>query len=345
MTVEFVTGNLLEAEAEALVNTVNTVGVMGKGIALQFKQAFPQNFDVYHRACERNEVRPGQMLVVPTGSLMNPRFIINFPTKRHWKERSRLEDIDAGLHALAELIPQLKIGSLALPPLGCGNGGLDWAVVRPRIQAALSDVPGVRVLVYEPKGAPEPKKMPISTKRPRMTPGRAALIGALERYALPGYELSLLEVQKLAYFLQAAGEPLKLEFVKGKYGPYSEVLNHVLQRIEGHYIKGYGDRSISSPIGLLPEASPEAEAFLQHHPETLNRLQRVSALIDGFETPYSMELLSSVHWVAHEDPLARNDVDKAVSGVWSWNDRKRKTFKAEHIRIAWQQLKKQGWLS
>jgi len=347
MAINYVTGNLLEAPVEALVNTVNTVGVMGKGIALQFKQAFPHNYEVYRKACQNNELWPGKLLVVPTGSLMNPRMIINFPTKRHWRSPSQLEDIDAGLRALAELIPQLEIDSLALPPLGCGNGGLDWAVVQPRIHAALNGIPDVSILVYEPKGAPEAKEMRVFTKRPKMTPGRAALIGTIERYTIPGYDLSLLEIQKLAYFLQSAGEPLKLDFIKGKYGPYAENLNHVLQRIEGHFIRGYGDRSsINSKISLLSGASEEAENFIQLHPETLERLERVSTLIDGFETPYSMELLSTVHWVAQEENVAaKHDTAKIVASVWAWSDRKRAIFKEAHIKTAFERLQEHRWLN
>lgn len=345
MAINYVTGNLLEAPVDALVNTVNIEGVMGKGIALQFKQAFPHNYEVYRKSCQNNELWPGKLLVVPTGSLMNPRMIINFPTKRHWRSRSQLEDIDAGLRALAELIPRLEIDSLALPPLGCGNGGLDWAIVQPRIHAALNGIPDVSILVYEPKGAPAAKEMMVLTKRPMMTPGRAALIGTIERYAIPGYDLSLLEIQKLAYFLQSAGEPLKLNFVKGKYGPYAENLNHVLQRIEGHFIRGYGDRSINSKISLLSGASEEAESFVQFHPETLERLERVSTLIDGFETPYSMELLSTVHWIAQEEnSTAVHDAATVVAGVWSWNDRKKALFKVDHIKMALERLRNQCWL-
>ena len=168
--VELTTGNLLEASAEALVNTVNTVGVMGKGIALQFRQEFPRNYELYRSACKRGEVVPGKMFVVPTERLDNPKYIINFPTKRDWKSRSRVEDIEAGLVDLVDTIRREGIGSIAVPPLGCGNGGLNWAEVRPRILHALAAVPEVRVMLFEPGGAPEPEAMAIATKRPAMNP-------------------------------------------------------------------------------------------------------------------------------------------------------------------------------
>ncbi|MBI4230344.1 MAG: macro domain-containing protein, partial [Planctomycetes bacterium] len=196
--IERVTGNLLEADAEALVNTVNCVGVMGKGIALQFRQAFPDNAKAYRRACKEGKVQPGSMLVYDAGPLVSPRYIINFPTKRHWKGKSRIEDVRDGLRDLVRTIRRLKVRSIAIPPLGCGNGGLAWEDVRPLIEKALTQVPGVRTRLYEPAGAPARAEMPVRTKRPAMTAGRAALLGIFRRYLIPGYQLTMLEVQKLA---------------------------------------------------------------------------------------------------------------------------------------------------
>jgi O-acetyl-ADP-ribose deacetylase (regulator of RNase III) len=340
--IEHITGNILDAPAEALVNTVNTVGVMGKGIALQFRQAFPDNFDAYARAVEKGEVKPGRMFVFRR--LTHPRWIINFPTKRHWRQRSRMEDIDSGLIDLAATIHKEGIPSIAIPPLGCGNGGLDWRQVRPRIEAALASLTDVRVLVYEPKGAPIADEMKIATKRPNMTAGRAALIRLLADYALPWYRVTLLEIQKLAYFLQAAGQPLKLDFAKGKYGPYAENLHHVLQRIEGHFIRGYGDRSRAASIQLLAGAAEEADAVLSEDAETVGRLKRVSELIEGFETPHSLELLATLHWLAREDSQISNDSSLAIGGVQQWNDHKKLAFSPDHIRTAWEHLKLKSWL-
>jgi O-acetyl-ADP-ribose deacetylase (regulator of RNase III) len=342
--IEHVSGNLLEADVEALVNTVNTVGIMGKGIALQFRQAFPENYEAYRKACELGEVEPGQMFVFHTGELHNPRFIINFPTKRHWKGKSKMADIESGLAALVKVIRKERIRSIALPPLGCGNGGLNWDDVLPHIKEAFAALPETRLLVYAPAGAPAAEQMPVATKTPNMTAGRAALIGLLADYAVPGYRLTLLEVQKLAYFLQTAGEPLRLKFVKERYGPYAETLHHVLQRLDGHFIRGYGDRSRDASIRLLPEARGKADEFLQEHPDTRHRLERVAGLIDGFETPYGMELLATVHWVAQESSAARTDVTMAVQGVHSWSDHKKRTFRPEHIQVAWQRLHEQKWL-
>ena len=338
-------GNMLEADVEALVNTVNCVGIMGKGIALQFKQAFRDNFHAYANACRKGEVKPGRMFIFPTNKMFNPKYIINFPTKRHWKEKSKLEYIEKGLNALVTEVRRLRIKAIAIPPLGCGYGGLKWPEVRNLIETAFDQLPDVQALIFEPKGTPEAESMPIDSQKPSLTRARALLIKLLEQYAIPGYHLSLLEIQKLAYFLQVAGEPLRLNYVKHKYGPYAENLNFVLQLLEGHYIRGYGDRSVRASIRLLNSAGEEASRFLADNQEAFRRLERVGQLIEGFETPYGMELLSSVHWVAVADDEPAQTAEQAVDRIFAWNAHKRKTFKATHIHKAWQRLVEQNWLS
>jgi len=342
--IRYTTGNLLEAEADALVNTVNCVGVMGKGIALQFKQAFPENYEKYRLACEHHEVQPGRMFVHGTGNLMGTKFIINFPTKQHWKGKSKIADVDSGLDALVEVIRDHRIKSIAVPPLGCGNGGLNWNLVRQLIEHKLSALSGVEVLVYEPAGAPANREMMVATKSPNMSRGRAALLGIFGKYLIPGYELTMLEIQKLAYFLQEAGEPLKLNFVKDKFGPYAETLHHVLQRIEGHFIRGYGDRSRDASVEVVPEAVTTAmELLAAEYPDTLKRADRVESLIEGFETPFGLELLSTVHWVLKETPECRTNLPATISAVHSWNARKAEIFNPAQIELAWGQLREKGW--
>lgn len=338
-------GNLLVADTEALVNTVNCVGYMGKGIALQFKQAFPENFKVYARACDREEVQPGRMLVFETGLMRNPKFIINFPTKRHWRGKSKIEDLEAGLEALVKEVKLRSIRSIALPPLGCGHGGLDWRVVAPMIRQAFEAVPDVRVLLYAPAGAPAAEAMPVRTKRPTMTVARALFVRIMDQYLVLAYRMTLLEIHKLAYFLQEAGEPLRLNYEGGHYGPYAQNLNKVLERIEGHFTRGYGDSQTPDvEIRILEGAVDEASAFLADHRESLQRLEFVARLIEGFETPYGMELLSSVHWVtAHGDAPART-LEEAIEAVHSWNPRKKRMFRREHLKIAWARLDGEGWL-
>jgi O-acetyl-ADP-ribose deacetylase (regulator of RNase III) len=343
--IEFQEGDMPRADAEALINTVNCVGIMGRGIALQFRKEFPENYDAYKAVCDRGELHPGMMLVFSVNQLQNPRYIINFPTKRHWKGKSRIEDIRSGLQSLVEEIRQRGVESIAIPPLGCGLGGLDWNQVRPLIEKAFSQLPGVRVLVYEPKGAPAAKQMAMIKMVPKMTAGRAALLGLMRRYlaAVMDPSVSLLEIHKLAYFMQEAGEPLRLRFVKGHYGPYAENLRHVLTHIEGHFISGFGDAEDDpeKQIELNVEASERAETFMHGHPKTEILFDRVAKLIGGFETPYGMELLATVHWVAGHE--AASTADEAMAKVYSWNDRKR-MFQEQHIRIAWNVLREMGWL-
>jgi len=336
-------GNLLKTDAEALVNTVNCVGHMGKGIALQFKKAYPENYEAYRRACDAEQVRPGRMFIFETGNMFNPRYIINFPTKRHWRGKSRYEDIESGLKALVEDVRRLGIRSVAMPPLGCGLGGLDWKRVRTMIEQAFLELPEVEVMLFPPSGAPEAKDMPVRTKRPKLTVARALFIEMMAQYSRLAYRLTLLEVQKLAYFLQESGEPLRLNFEEGHYGPYAHNLNKVLEVLEGHYISGYGDtQKPDVEISLQPHAAEEADAFLTEHVESRRRLERVAEVIDGFETPYGMELLSSLHWVAaHRDHPAKN-ADDAIGLVRDWNERKRGLFQDKHMRLAWARLVSAG---
>jgi len=338
-------GDILSADTEALVNTVNCVGVMGRGIALQFKKVFPENLKRYKAACDRKEVRPGKMFTYDLNSLHNPHYVINFPTKRHWKGKSRMEDIESGLQALVEEVRKRNIHSIAIPPLGCGLGGLHWADVRTKIEKAFQDLTNVQVLLFEPKGAPPAEKMVHSKKTPGMTVGRAALLVLMRRYlaAVMDPFVTLLEIHKLMYFMQEAGEELKLRYAKGVYGPYAENLRHVLSLMEGYFITGYGDAEDNPErqINLAPEVLPQAERFLKNHPSTRSHFQRVVDLIAGFETPFGMELLSTVHWVAnHEDAIT---IDQAISKTYGWNTRKR-MFQERHIRLAWDVLERKGWL-
>ncbi len=344
--IELTSGDILKSEADALVNTVNCVGVMGRGIALQFKNAFPENFKAYAAACKREAVQPGRMFVYETGQLTPPRFIINFPTKRHWRGKSRIEDIEAGLADLAKVIRDKGIRSIAIPPLGSGLGGLDWSEVRPRIERALGQLPDMQVFVYEPKGAPASEKMAHVREVPKMTAGRAALVELIQRYlgGLLDPFVTLLEIHKLMYFMQEAGEPLRLKYVKAPYGPYAENLRHVLRAVEGHLIAGYADGGDApdKPLSLVPGAVSEAKGFLDQHESSRARFERVTRLVEGFESPYGLELLATVHWVMRREGAIQHD--SVARQVYDWNVRKRQ-FTPRQLAIAEERLMTQGWLS
>jgi len=340
--INFEKGNILHSNAEALVNTVNCVGVMGRGIALQFKKAYPENYKAYKKACDNKLVKPGQVFTYETGPLSSPRFIINFPTKRHWKDKSRLDDIKTGLNNLVETLKKLDIKSISIPSLGCGLGGLDWKEVRPLIEKALTQLPNTRVIIFEPSHV---IKAANTEEKVSMTPGRATLICLIKKYldGLMDPFLSLLEVHKLMYFMQESGEDLKLNYKKAHYGPYAENLRHVLKKIEGHFITGYGDGgdAPTTQLKLLPKAYDNAQNYLNTHLVTKSRFDRVSDLVEGFETSFGLELLSTVHWIVTREKTKSGD--EVIEKTFSWNNRK-KQFSPDQIRLAIQILKGKRWI-
>ncbi len=338
-------GDLLKQhDVDAIVNTVNCVGVMGKGIALQFKNKWPENYEAYRAACKAGAVRTGRMFVFDAGAYAQPHYIINFPTKEHWKGKSRIEYIVDGLADLVAQVRERGIRSIAVPPLGCGNGGLDWLQVRPVIERAFAGLPDVEVRLFPPGETPSARTMEVHTAPPRMTRGRAAILRLLETYRHLNYGLSKIEIQKLAYFLQEAGEDLKLRFVKHQFGPYSDELRHALNRMEGHFIRGVGDGVVEAEIEPDADALMAAQSFLREYAdvELDARVGRVEALIDGFQSPYGMELLATVHWVATREraqgPAA------AHAAVERWNPRKARLMQAAHVAEAWHRLEHEGWL-
>lgn len=343
--IEYMKGDILKADAEALVNTVNCVGVMGKGIALQFKKAFPDNYKAYVIACKENKVMPGRMFIYETGAITNPRFIINFPTKRHWRSPSRMEDIDSGLIALSKSVKQYEIQSIAIPPLGSGSGGLNWEDVKPRIERAFQAFPNLKVLIYEPFGAPCSKDMVHQNNYPRMTSGRAVLVELINRYreGLLDPFVTLLEIHKLLYFQQEAGEPLRLDYQKSFYGPYAKNLRHVLNEVEGFLLSGYADGGDNPQkhLQLVQGAVEKASDYLQDYPETRERFERVSDLVEGFESPFGLELLSTVYWVIqHESAHSLEDV---IQSTYAWNAHKQK-FSPRQIKIAVDVLSAKNWV-
>ena len=335
--VRFSNGDMFADDCEAIVNTVNCVGIMGRGVALQFKNRYPDNFKAYAAACKAGKVRCGRMFVFDTGGLMNPKWIINFPTKRHWRGRSRLEDVADGLDNLAEVVERLGIRSMSMPPLGCGLGGLDWRVVKPLIERKLARLADCGVIVHEPNPSEIPSA--IAAVAPKMTPGRAALVELVRKYlgAMLAPFVTLLEAHKLMYFLQEAGEPLRLNFVKAPHGPYAENLSHVLQRIEGYYLYGYmdGGDSPNKQLNLVPHAAEEAETFLLGNPDTKGRIDKVLELCEGFESPDGLELLASVHWLATRE--GATDVDAVMRGFNAWGQSKRR-FTRRQAEIAFDRL-------
>lgn len=352
--IKYTQGNLLDAEVEAVVNTVNTVGVMGRGIALMFKEAFPENLKEYETACKREKVKVGQMFVTERRQLMGPKWIINFPTKKHWRHPTKMEWITEGLQDLRRVVEENNIRSLAVPPLGCGAGGLDWIDVRPAIEEALHALTGVNVIVYEPT-----VKYQNVAKRDgvqELTPARALIAELVRRYWVLGIECSLLEIQKLAWFLeryiekQGLDDPLNLQFTTSKFGPYADRLSHLLNSLDGSYLhcdKRIRDASPFEAIWFDDSRRDRVELYLKSE-EARNyqsALDATSELIDGFQSPLGLELLATVDWLLHKE-----GVDPTVcaikKGLRNWPggkeaaERKTKLFDVRLIELALDQVSK-----
>lgn len=339
--ITFKKGNLLQAGAEALVNTVNTVGVMGKGIALQFKEAFPENFKAYEAAVKRKEVKTGKMFVTELNRMDQLRYIVNFPTKEHWRSPSRLYYIEEGLKDLRQIILEKGIQSIAIPPLGCGNGGLDWAQVKQLMIENLKDLP-IKVIIYEPDAAIKSLLEKENIRQPRLTNARAMVLFMLYHYRALGEEACEFAAEKLTYFLQRFGErQLKLEFVRHIYGPYSGKVRHVLYALNGVYLKGYEQKDLRpfDEFELVASKMEEVNDFLKENlsKEEKHRLEQVVALIDGFQSPYSLELLASVDFILKDNPAATSEqVQNEIAG---WSSRKYKMFQPWQVQLAIRHLK------
>lgn len=323
--ITYTQGNLLDAPVEALVNTVNTVGVMGKGIALMFKERFPNNMKAYSHACKQKQVMTGKMFITETGELMGPRWIVNFPTKQHWRTNSRMVWIEEGLQDLRHFLLAERVSSVAIPPLGAGNGGLNWPDVQVRIESVLGDLQAIDILVYEPSG--KYQNVAKSTGVKKLTPARAMIAELVRRYWVLGMECSLLEIQKLAWLLQRSIEQhhqenvLKLQFNAHYYGPFASNLNHLLNALDGTYLKAEKRIPDSQPLDVIWFNEREKEhvnAWLNNEAkEWLPALEQVSQLIDGFESPFGLELLATVDWLLSRGKC-QPTLDSIKQGLQAW---------------------------
>jgi O-acetyl-ADP-ribose deacetylase (regulator of RNase III) len=350
--ITYTQGNLLEADVDAVVNTVNTVGIMGKGIALMFKEQFPRNFEAYSRACDAGEVHIGRMFVTENKELFGPRWIINFPTKTHWRVKTKIDWVADGLKDLVRVIRDKRIRSIAIPPLGCGNGGLDWHDVRPLIETALAELDGVDALVYEPTS--KYQNVAKHTGVEKLTPARALVAEMVRRYSLLGIECSILEVQKLGWFLErgvarlGGSDALKFNFQANKYGPYSHNLTKLMDSLDGSYLRCDKRLADADPLDLIwfnDAKYDRVQAYLNSgEGKQFSRvLEWASATIDGFESPLGMELLATVDWMMQHD-LIEPTVEGVMEGLKCWaggeaaGQRKLKIFDRRLVAIALEQL-------
>lgn len=332
---KYIKGNLLNADVEALVNTVNTVGVMGKGIALLFKNRFPQNYKLYKEACKNKTFEIGQVLVVKEGDLLSQKIIINFPTKKHWKGNSKYEYIDSGLISLKNAINEYGIKSIAIPPLGCGNGGLDWRIVKNKIQSELEEI-DCKIIVFTPNEEIKKTLQKENTAKDiKLTSARAMLLYLMFKYEAYGEQSSLFVANKLAYFLQKSGEKLRLKFEAHHYGPYAVQVNHVLLHLNGKYLQGMEQNEVKpfEPLQLNYNLFSEIELYIQTEltADQVNRLHNVLRLISGFESTFALELLASVDFIISK---GIKDVDEILNNLSVWSKRKEHLFNHNYVTIA-----------
>jgi O-acetyl-ADP-ribose deacetylase (regulator of RNase III) len=341
----YTVGNLLEAETQSLVNTVNTVGVMGKGIALQFKERFPKNFKIYAAACKNNEAAIGKMLVVKETVIGGEKIIVNFPTKTDWKSNSKYSYIEEGLKDLVKIIEKYTIKSIAIPPLGCGNGGLEWDKVKELMEQYLNGLSNIDIVIYQPNDAIKAILQKESEKKEvKLTDGRAMLLYALYTYEKLGEVASVFAANKLAYFLQKSGENLKLQFEPYTYGPYAQALSKVLYNLNGKYLRGMEQMEAKpfEPLQLNWEKYDEVENYVQTNLSSgqRQRLDDLFTLIEGFESTLALEILATIQCVRDADPtVSKQDLFEKVQ---NWSDRKKNLIKEEYVDIALEHLSQYG---
>lgn len=346
MAIKFQVGNMFSASVEAIINTVNCVGVMGKGVALEFKRRWPDNFKEYKKLCDAKLLRPGQLFIFQNEEIFsesNPKFLINFPTKLHWREKSRLEYVEDGLDALIAAIDEYKIRSIALPPLGCGNGGLDWNDVKPLIQEKLGHLESIDIQVFEPRiVGDEPEH---NTPRAGMTFERAILLKSLGDLEVHfDGQFDRISMQKIAYFLQALGTNFRLDFSRNLFGPYSEALKRAYISLERHeYISGFTSKDRTTHV--TPSGYAMADEFLNSNMSKRAKeiIGKLDKLIQGYESPYGLELLSSVHLLACGESI--RPVERVIEAFSEWNDRKRNKFTPNVIRAAYDRLEEDALIS
>lgn len=330
------TGDLLTAGTQALVNTVNTVGVMGKGIALQFAERYKENLRVYQAACKSGTLTPGTMLVVRDHDLRGERIIVNFPTKKDYKHKSKYEYIETGLVALVQVIQEHGIRSIAIPPLGCGNGGLDWEVVKPMIERHLAAV-DAEVVVYEPSPRVRSMLREEPSRDAKLTPARTVLLSALFQYERTGGFSNLFVANKLAYFLQRMGESsLRMKFEAARYGPYTDAVGHMLYNVNGAFLSGLEQKAARPFDDIQLNYQRKLDIDKDLKPEQHTRLKRLQALVEGFHATADLELLSSVAFILEKKPGA--SAQEVVEAMANWSKRKEDLADPEKVVAAMHHL-------
>lgn len=323
--IKYLTGNILDSQAEALVNTVNTVGVMGKGIALQFKKAYPNSFKAYYQACKNKEIEIGKLFVTKDSNVSTgEKVIVSFPTKKDWRKPSEYEYIEKGLQDLMNVINNYKIKSIAIPPLGSGNGGLEWEKVKNIIARYLGQL-DIEVFVYEPTTLIKEK---LKKERVKLTDARALLLFVLYDLVRNGEYVSEFSSEKVAYFLQRFGAKkyFKLTYQSNFYGPYSGKVRFLLNILNGSYIMGYSDMNKKpfEPLTIVADGYEDIKKYIESKPELKSIATKTIEFLNGFYSDFALELLSSIDFISQKEKnLSREVISNKLE---TWSNRKRSIF-------------------
>lgn len=331
--IQYKKGNIFDSDAMALVNTVNLVGIMGKGIALQFKKNFPLNFKLYQKACKEKTIDIGKLFVTKENSIFGEKIIVNFPTKTDWRKSSEYEYIDAGLSNLVTVIGEYGITSIAIPPLGAGNGGLNWEKVKLMIEKALSSVP-IDIVVYEPNANIVEQ---MKEERVKLTEARALLLYVLFDLVRHGEFVSEFSSEKVCYFLQkfGAGDLFNLHYEPKFYGPYSGKVRYVLNVLNGSYLTGYSDMNKKpfDPLMLVGDSYTDVVSIVESNERLNDIASKTTSFLNGFYSDFALELLSSVDYIMTQ----HGDIscDEIYSYLSKWSYRKSNLFSnKKYIEIA-----------
>jgi len=317
--IKYIKGNILESNAEAIVNTVNTVGVMGKGIALQFKKAFPNNYKKYKEVCDSGAFSIGDLIVTKDTNLsIGEKLIINFPTKTDWRKTSEYSFIEKGIDKLIEVIGQYNIKSIAIPPLGAGNGGLNWEKVKDILELKLQYM-DIDIIIYEPTDFIKEK---LKKERVKLTPARALLLYVLYDLIKQGEYVSEFSSEKVCYFLQKFGAKkyFKLDFKQNFYGPYSGKVRFLLNVLNGSYLMGYSDMNKKpfEPLTLIADGYEEVKSYIENKPELFEIANKTIEFLRGFYSDFALEMLSSVDFVANKNKSFEKELIKSELENWSY---------------------------
>lgn len=328
---KFVSGDLLKSDAYALVNTVNCEGYMGKGIAYQFKMQFPEMNKEYVNKCKRNELIPGKLHCYNTGS----KFIINFPTKNKWREKSKMEYITSGLDELIEVIKANSISSIAIPPLGSGNGGLIWSEVKEVIIQKLTDISqNVDIYIYEPSH----NHITIATSEPQMS--LSALILMNIKFNLSKSKFNKICLQKTAYFMNILSNTEYFHFKKAKYGPFDYSIDVVSKNIQ-EYQKYHNVHTTEEAYTILMQKliSQTTQEKLDFY---IPFIKQATAFTNQFETTEAVEGAGTALFIIQQND--RIDLPDIVRQFKEWSEDKAARFPEKSVISAVNSLEKFGFI-